>query len=332
MIEGRRKISREIIFSKINNYDIYMLYMPWKFSLNVTCHNPFVKEDNPSFIIGNKFGEVTHKAFNSEHRGDAIEFVKSMFGLSYEEALDKIAWDFGISSTKSIEYEKITSLYTQPKIIKPPAFIQAKGKPFGEEHKKFLSAFHLEPSDLSFCKDTKCVALKEWALNRAKMPLKINEPAFAYNLKNERGNWLKIYRPTAGKKDKWKSSIPFQEIHGIDNMLGCDLGIITKSIKDGAFIAKYITPCVCVVQAEDFSAISEENMKLISANCKQVHVSFDNDEKGVRACKEITKHTGWGYINPPKKLLEQGVTDMSDMAKLLGVQAVIDFFKQKKII
>lgn len=333
-VEGKKKVvvDREEIFSKIGSYDVYMLYMPWKFTLNQTCRNPFVSEKHASFIIGNKFGEVTHKAFNSPHRGDCISFVMDMFGLTYLGALEKIARDFGLLEKGSEEYKRIISTYEKPKGVKPPVLIQAKSKPFGEEHKKYLSQFHLAPSDLNFCKDTKCVAVKEWALNRAKMPLKTNEVAFAYNLKNIRGNWLKIYRPEAGKDQKWWSSIPFTEMHGLDNMRGCDLGIITKSIKDGAFLAKYITPCVCVVQAEDYTAISEENMQFINENCKRVYVSWDNDKKGVEACQAITKQTGWRYINPPKELIPKGVTDMSDMGKLLGPEAVIEFFKQKGVI
>lgn len=334
MVQGKKKeeITRELIFSKIDAYDVYKFYMPWTFSLNYTCKNPFVTEKHPSFVIGNKFGEVTHKAFNSPHRGDCINFVEDMFGIGYHDALRKIAGDFGITSSKSVEYKAIIEQYEKPKGIKAPVIIQAKAKPFGEEHIKYLSEFHIAPSDLNFCKDTKCVAVKEWALNRSKMPLKKDEVAFAYNLKNERGNWLKIYRPHAGKEDKWKSSIPFIEMHGLDNMKGCDVGIITKSIKDGAFIAKYITKCVCVTQAEDYTAISEENKQFIQENCKNIYVSWDNDKKGVEACQAITKATGWGYINPPRHLIEKGVSDMSDMAKLLGPEAVIEFFKEKGII
>lgn len=327
----REEITRELIFSKISSYDVYKMYMPWNFSLNYVCKNPFVVEKHASFIIGNKFGEITHKAFNSPHRGDCINFVQDRFYLDYWGALKKIANDFGISSSKSIEYQAIISEYKQPKGIKPPVIIQAKAKPFGEEHKKYLSEFHISPSDLNFCSDTKVVALKSWALNRAKKGLKINEVAFAYNLKNERGDWLKIYRPNAKKDEKWISNIPFLEMHGLNNMKGCELGIITKSIKDGAFISKYITKCVCVTQAEDYSAISEENKKFIQENCKNVYVAWDNDKKGVEACISITKETGWGYINPPKELLSQGVSDMSDMGRLLGPQAVIEYFKSKNI-
>lgn len=333
MIQGKRKIEnidRKDIFSRITAYDVYMKYMPWPFVLNVVCKNPFVEEAHPSFIIGDKFGETTHKAFNSPHRGDCINFVCDLLGLGYKDALNRIGVDFGIGEGE--EWREMVKQYERPKVIKPPVLIQVKAKPFGPEHKEYLQEFHISPKELNFCEDTKCVAVGEWALNRAKMPLKGDEVAFAYNLRNERGNWLKVYRPFAGKEDKWMSSIPFIEMHGLSNMKGCELGIIAKSIKDGAFLAKYITPCVCVVQAEDVSAISEENVKYIKENCKRTYVSWDSDKKGVEACQAVTQATGWGYINPPKELIKKGVKDMADMGRLLGPGAVIDFFKQKGII
>lgn len=335
-VQGRKKeeITRELIFSKISSFDVYKMYMPWNFSLNYVCKNPFVDEKHASFIIGNKFGEITHKAFNSPHRGDCINFVQDRFYLDYWGALKKIANDFGISSSKSIEYQAIISEYKQPKGIKPPVIIQAKAKPFGEEHKKYLSEFHISPSDLNFCSDTKVVALKSWALNRAKKGLKINEVAFAYNLKNERGDWLKIYRPNAKKEERWKSSVPFTEMHGVGNISGgCEIGIVTKSIKEGAWISKYITPCVEIVQAEDYSAITEENKKRLLSNCKRLYISFDSDPKGIQSCTKLSNEMGCGYINPPKHLLEHGVTDWTDMSKYYkSPNPVIEFFKQKNVI
>ena len=60
---------RELIFNKISSLDIYGYYMPHPFSLNKLTNNPFVSKDkNPSFIIGNKTGDIIHKAFNSEHK------------------------------------------------------------------------------------------------------------------------------------------------------------------------------------------------------------------------------------------------------------------------
>ena len=66
---------------------------------------------------------------------------------------------------------------------------------------------------------------------------------------------------------------------------------------------------------------------------KYLFLSFDNDEKGVRASKEITEKTGWSYINPPKDLLQYNVSDWFDMTKYYKTpEAVQDYFKSKGLL
>ena len=60
----KRNITLDYILSKVSAYDIYAYYMPWPFKLNKNCLSPFKSENYPSFIIGNKLGKITHKAFN----------------------------------------------------------------------------------------------------------------------------------------------------------------------------------------------------------------------------------------------------------------------------
>lgn len=325
-------LNRQFILERLSEYDIFKMYYPYDFQLNRACYSPFKKEDNPSFIIGNKWGDtITFKAFNTSNHGDCFHFVMQMFGLDYNQSLEKIAKDFGLIDGTD-NYKQIVTKYEKPLGVTKTAFIQAVPKKFDDNDIAYLAQYHLEPQDLQFCPDTKCYSTKEWAINRRRQPMNKGEICFFYNLVNDRGSWIKVYRPHAPKDIKWRSSVPFTEIMGRDNLSDCDLGIITKSIKDGAVISKYITKNVCVTQAEDFTAITQENIDFFSQSCKRIVVAYDNDDKGVKACKEITKATGWGYINPPKHLLREGITDFSDYIKATNPDTVIEFFKSKNII
>lgn len=335
-ISGKKKqeINRDYILSRISSYDIFYYYYPFKkkFKLNRACKSPFTDDTHPSCIIGSKYGEVAFKCFNSEHRGDAFSFVMSLLGLTYRECLDRIAQDFGLNSGAIIKPGDIIT-YEQPIIENSPIFLQAESKPFTDADRKYLSQYHLSPRDLSFCKDTRAHSTLQWAINRKRQPLKRGEICFYYHLKNERGEWIKVYKPNADKKNKWRSSIPFSEMHGVGNISGgCKSGIITKSMKDGAFIAKYISPCVEIVQAEDYTAITPENMKRIKESCGTLYIAFDNDKTGKEASIALTKELGCKHINPPDSLLELGGSDFSDMGRILGVDAVIQHFKKKKVI
>ena len=72
-IQGERKVklSTESILSKISEYDIFRFYMSnRKWKLNVATNSPFRKDDNPSFIIGTKHGNVSF-----------IDFADAMYML-----------------------------------------------------------------------------------------------------------------------------------------------------------------------------------------------------------------------------------------------------------
>ena len=328
----RRFLSREYVLSRISAYDVFYKYMPWKFTINKPCHSPFTDDKHPSCIIGNKFGEVTFKCFNTENRGDCFSFVMQLYTLSFEEALYKIALDFGLLRDSILKPSDLIK-YEQPKIIVEPAFIQAVSQPFTEKDKEYLAQYHLTPRDLQFCKDTRANSTLEWSVNRKKQMMKKNEICFYYHLKNERGEWIKIYKPYADKVLKWRSSIPFTEMHGVGNISpGCTTGVVTKSMKDAAFLAKYVLPCVEVVQAEDYTCITPENRKRLKSSCKTLFIAFDCDVRGKDASFKLTKEMDCKHINPPDSLMELGGTDFSDMGKLLGVDAVIQHFKTKKVI
>ena len=86
MIKGSKKtaLTPETILSKISAFDIFKFYMPerdWR--LNTVTYSPFGNENHPSFVIGNKYGEISFIDFaETSLRGDCFYFVKCLFNLS----------------------------------------------------------------------------------------------------------------------------------------------------------------------------------------------------------------------------------------------------------
>ena len=115
-------------------------------------------------------------------------------------------------------------------------------------------------------------------------------------------------------------------------MKGCDVGIITKSIKDGALLRKYITKCTCVIQAENVTAISKENAQFLKQNVKHLYIAMDNDATGKQASYAICDYLKAKHINPPDRILEKKGSDFSDMVKLEGLGSFLEHFKTKKLI
>lgn len=328
----REEINKEWMFEKITDYVIYQYYIP-DFHVGRALNSPFREDKNPSFYVFLKDNKLLFKDFgDSKHKGDVISFVQQRFFLDYHGALRKIAEDFGLLEESGKKYERIiaTSLLYIKK--EKNTFIQVKGMKCKEEHINYLKSYFLTIDDLNFCKDTKCMAIKEWSCNRLKMPLKENEVAFAYYYKDEELEGVKIYRPFAPKKDKWRTSIPNNVIMGLSCLNKCEKIIISKGLKDSALMYRYTgIPCL-TVQSESFSCFTDENILKINQLAENVYLNFDNDKAGKENSLIITEKTGWKHINVPDEYLEEGITDYADLVKTYGIEKLINHFKTKKII
>ena len=112
----------------------------------------FVKERNPSMIIGTKSqdGDIIFKCFNSHHKGDCIVFVKELFNLDYREALEKIAKDFGILEMDNTRYESIIKQLPISKITKKktaPDIVVAT-RSFNNEELSYWNDYYQDEEDL----------------------------------------------------------------------------------------------------------------------------------------------------------------------------------------
>lgn len=323
-----KEITKEFIFSKISDLDIYTFYMPWQFQLNKNCANPFVLKDNfPSFRIRFMDGKCFHKAYNSPEKGGAIDFVQQYFRIGYKEAIEKIALDFGLKEGNSKTYEVIKSL---PKVkleeVKPVKIV-AESKKFCTEHLDFLSKRGLTKDDLNIYSDTEVLPLKKFWINGDPIVLKKGEVGFIYHVKSI--DKIKVYLPSRQRGMKFYSSIPFDYLHGLEDISNCDTVIVGKAIKENWILKKYLNLCTVTCQAENPEVFSEENIKKLNENAKNIFISWDADDPGVKNCIKATEKTNWKYINVPKHL---NCSDWDEVYTQYGIEPIRNHFIEKKII
>ena len=157
MIEGKRKteLTREEILKRISAFDIYRKFFG-DFKINEVTYNHLrgEKDGTPSFIIGNRYGELLHHDFSrgKEWSGDCFQLVEQAYNCSFNEALKIIDREFclGISSgTLGEEYKKITSTYEQPEESgKRYALIQMSTRKFTNEELGYWNEYYQDISDL----------------------------------------------------------------------------------------------------------------------------------------------------------------------------------------
>lgn len=331
MIQGKKKLvlTPETILEKLSTFDIYRKYFG-EFKPNVVTCNWMRGDKNPSFIIGNKYQEFTHKDFScDEWKGNCFAFVMQMFSCSFNDALKIIDRDFDLgitngSSTKN--YEKIIANYTQPIVTsKREFFIQVKTRKFTHEELAYWNEYYQDIDDL---RANNVYSIDTLYLNKKKFPLKDSELRFAYLYE---GFW-KIYRPYASKKEKWMpNNVPITMMDGLNDIKDCDVAFINKSKKD-YMVMKKVFPCCCAVQNEGLGCFSEENVEYLKENSDKQILSFDADETGVKNSQLITEKFGFDYCNVPKIYLEEGLKDWADLAKAHGLKVIEKYLTQKEII
>ncbi len=202
MIKGKRReqLTPETVLSKITEYDIFKWYMPNPWKMNEVTFSPFRIENNPSFLIGNKYGNLSFIDFaDTSKRGNCFVFVKLLFNLSsIDDVLRLIDRDFGLGiSTKNIEdVKRVVPEYKQPESLgKRYSLIQVVTRKFTNEELEYWNQYHQSIDDLKECG---VYSIKKLYLNKSMFPLKDTELRFGYFYD---GHW-KIYRPFADKKNK----------------------------------------------------------------------------------------------------------------------------------
>jgi len=333
MINGKRKIklTSDAVLEKISEYDIFKFYMPthdWK--LNKVTYSPFRQENNPSFVIGNKRGFVSFIDFaDTSRRGNCFDFVKLLFNLStFDDVLRLIDRDFGLGilGKPTEDYKRIVSEYKQPELEKRYSLIQVKTRKFTQEELAYWNLYHQDLQDL---RDNSIYSIKELYLNKSKFPLKDTDIRFGYLYE---GQYWKIYRPFADKKNKWMpNNVPITTMDGKEDIKNCSVAFINKSKKD-YMVMKKVFPCSCAVQNEGIGCFSHENVEFLKANSDKQILSFDSDVTGVSNSQQITKLFDFEYANVPRKYLIEGIKDWADLAKTHGLKAIEDYLKTKKLL
>lgn len=332
MIKGKLKeeLTMDTILSKISDYDIYRYYMPSKdWKLNEVTPSPFKIDKNPSFLVGNKCGNITHIAFNdTSKRGDCFNFVQQLFNLtSLHEVCKKIDQDFGLGLSNSPlkDYKQVISEYKQPEITKRTALIQVITRKFTKEELFYWNMYHQDIEDL---KSNNVYSIKTLYFNKSKFPLSDTELRFGYFYD---GFW-KLYRPFNKKKEKWMpNNTPITKMDGLDKIKNCDVAFINKSKKDHMVISK-VFDCSCAVQNEGIACFSEENINYLKSNSKKQILSFDSDITGVENSQQITQLFNMDYCNVPKSYLKEGIKDWAELAKVHGLEEIKKVLKQKNIL
>jgi hypothetical protein len=327
MVKKVDYITKDFLFSKISNYEIFERYLGG-FKLNKKFSSPFRSDKNPSCVIteSNK-GDYYFKDYGTKEFYDGISLVQKMFNLSFQDAINKIAFDFNLS-TKSVVAEKQPIIYKHVNKHKKEKFLSIGYRKFTKADLAYWDQYSITEQEL---KDNDVYSVNNLYVDGIPVPKPEDDLRFAYIIKDSFKEYVKVYTPYS-KEWKWQSSSPNTIPFGFFNLKKGDLLVITKSAKDMIVLKKFYQN-VIALQSEDITSLTDKTKEWINKHYKKVLILLDNDKQGIKSLIEYNEQLGWQTHHYPEYYREDfGVKDSADFVKLWGTQALRLYLKQNNLL
>jgi 5S rRNA maturation endonuclease (ribonuclease M5) len=315
-------ISREDILKYLTQEEIYSFYMGEKITSLGVYHSPLREDNIPSFALF--FHRVDRdilmfKDFATGDCGDFVAMVRKLFSLSYSEALEKVAYDLGLSNysvsanKQIINYTKITQ--------KQKVELGIKIRPWQQLDKEFWQPFGIKKSTL---KKFNVFPISHVFYNGN--AVKTHRCAYAYVEKKDGKLTYKIYQPFEDKLKKWINNANYSVHQGYTQLpKSGELLVITKSLKDVMSIHDIVGVPAIGLQSESVM-MKDSVMDEYKSRFKKVVCLFDNDDAGIKLAKEFSKR----YNVPHFFVLPiSNSKDFSDFVKNTTINFSIEYFNKK---
>lgn len=325
LIKKAPEITKTSILNKVSDYDIYRHYTNTDLKIGRAINSVFRKDNNPSMVIRmGQDGELHHTDYGDDrYYGDCVDLVQQLYGIGYQQAIQKIAVDMQLVNGTD-DYKKLVSSYNKPVMSqKRYCIIQIAARKWEDRDREYWGRFHITEEML---RNQHVYPLKEVFINRKKEKLAKDEICYAYWY--DKG--IKVYWPTRPKGGKWKSNIPLDTPVHLENLSKEHNALVVKSLKD-YLVCVQLYPYTCYVQNESIGSVSEQTARYINENSRKVYYGGDSDEPGKKASYRITEKYQWLHINPPNRLLPDR-KDWADWAEQEGLEAIRQHLIAKKVI
>jgi len=302
-----------------NHEDIYSMYLEEEIRPDKLIKCCFHKDNSPSLgFYKTKAGNIRYNCFGCGAQGGVLDFVQSMFNISFEEASMKIQHDLGnFNALERIHVTNNINTFDYKENVSDRLKIVPIERPFDIDDKKYWGQFGLDLIDVYNANITACSVV--YYKNKGQ-DLKV----FCYNTKDNpvycikiSKNICKIYRPLNQTKfGKWFANTGSEDLQGLSLLSDKrKLLLITSSMKD-AVVLKKIGYEAVAPSGEGVRIPNKVMDYLISTSGKVVYFN-DSDTAGYKYTFKLSRETGLDYIFIPKYY---NVKDISDFVKEFGLK------------
>jgi hypothetical protein len=323
----KKRITEQDLINKIGDYSIFNYYFG-EFKFGKHYPSIFRRDRNPStgFFVSSS-GRIIYNDLSNRESYGVISFVMKLFNISFKQAIEKIASDFGLTEQKALK--ELPKIYTfDVSKVKSEKIIRVGTEKWKQYHLDYWKQFSITETELNdnFVYPVKTLYIDNWAVPNNK-----NELRFAYKVNYKNVSTLKIYSPY-DPIYKWTSSTPNDHLFGWDELpFKSDTLIITKGQKDRIIWKKFFTD-VLATQNESSGALKAEDIIFLQERYKKIYINFDCDKAGKEGAEYFTQFN-WEPIFVPDVYYEQDkIKDFADLVKSKGLKMMQAYLKWKNIL
>ena len=315
-------LNKDEIFKRVSQEDIFKIVFNQNIVMERLYTSPFRSDETPGcfFWKGDETGKLFFVDFgDSKSHRDCFNVLQDYYDISFEESMKLVNLYFGLGLGDDPRITKETVICCNEEDKKnehKQRVITYVPRPFENKDRIFWTKYEISKQNLI---DDGVIPLEMYSSiskKNEKYTIRPIDIAYAFTEFNEERN--KIYRPYAGKKQKWLSTCTKNDIGSITHLpwIG-EILIITKSYKDCR-----------VIRNQGYNSVWFQNEGMIPDNdiiislCKRferIYVLYDNDNAGIKAGKKVTDTINslfpgkCMHIFLPEKYLELNIKDASDL-------------------
>ena len=324
--------AEDIMFSTNNGLDVFEREIGSIGNKNIS--SPFRGDSNPSFRVkqSRSSGIWFFNDFGSGEKGSCITFIEKLYGLTFREAIDKIAWEFKISDKEIVKQRAI--IQPEIKTIKDnkPILYEFEEMSFTKQQHQYWNAGELTED---FLNANNVFAASKIGINKKVIKVPDDEMCFVYVPDDENEKGLKILRigKCVAPQDKWRTNIPNSYLWNFKKYNESEFSKfqlwVLKSRKD-ELVLNLLGIDTISTQSEN-AEILDNNMERILPLAQDIVISYGSDADGVKKCKEVQKKHNTLYYNTPKSVLSVANDPFSYVANF-GLRALEKHIKSKHLL
>jgi len=316
------EINRDYVSEEIDDLLIFRFYVG-NFVLGKKVKSPLRSGGHISISLGTKDASLSlrYKDWVTGEVGDCFKLISRMNNITYNEAIHKVACDFGLVKGCSIVTKKqLQEARDFKEQAQAEYIIDVEPRKMTAPELDYWAKYSITKEEL---KENHIYAIGKLWVNKKQFHLK-GGLHYAYHFPEV--NKFKIYSPT-DPECKWFGNVSAFTVEGIEHMCLLDYTeegreiqglpvVITKSRKDRIILKKlYRNVCNCQNEAE--TAIPKELDEAFNL-AEEKYIWFDSDEPGKTASKKLNSR-GYKWINVPNELYDTlGLKDPGDVVKHFG--------------